>query len=102
MIDASTCILPESTWFVKDMLHSTIHDGHKKLYKIMLESDEQLTVFDYEEYPQFLQNDTVNKALTPVTAPKSELEESIYSVIYSTSLLNIVKLINIFVKLFVR
>ena len=102
MIDASTCILPESTWFVKDMLHSTIHDGHKKLYKIMLESDEQLTVFDYEEYPQFLQNDTVNKTLTPVTAPKSELEESIYSVIYSTSLLNIVKLINIFVKLFVR
>lgn len=102
MIDASTCILPESTWFVKDMLHSTIHDGHKKLYKIMLESDEQLTVFDYEEYPQFLQNDTVNKTLTPVTEPKSELEDSIHSVIYSTSLLNIVKLLNIVVKLFVR
>ena len=102
MIDASTCILPECTWFVKDMLHSTIHDGHKELYKIMLESDKQLTVFDYEEYPQFLQNDTVNKTLTPVTEPKSELEESINSAIYSTSLLNIVKLLNIVVKLFVR
>lgn len=102
MIDASTCILPECTWFVKDMLHSTIHDGHKELYKIMLKSDKQLTVFDYEEYPQFLQNDTVNKTLTPVTEPKSELEESIHSAIYSTSLLNIVKLLNIVVKLFVR
>ena len=66
MIDASTCILPENTWFVKDMLHSTTHDGHDEFYRILHESEEQLTVFDMEEYPQFMQNDTVNQTFHEV------------------------------------
>lgn len=55
-IDASTCALPEQTWFIKDMLHCTTHDGHGKLYEIMLTSEEQFYVDTYEEYPQFMQN----------------------------------------------
>ncbi len=55
-IDASTCALPEQTWFVKDMLHCTTHDGHGKLYELMLTSEEQFYVDTYEEYPQFMQN----------------------------------------------
>ncbi len=66
MIDASTCILPENTWFIKDMLHSTTHDGHDEFYRILHESEEQLTVFDMEEYPQFMQNDTVNQTFIEV------------------------------------
>lgn len=71
-IDASTCALPESTWFINDMLHSTTHDGHGEMYEWMLTSDEQLTVYSNEKYPQFMQNnipeqsfDTVSK-LTPI------------------------------------
>ncbi|MBR3767396.1 MAG: hypothetical protein IKL10_04040 [Clostridia bacterium] len=56
IIDASTCALPEQTWFIKDMLHSTTHDGHDKFYELMLTTDTQFTVWDYEEYPQFMQN----------------------------------------------
>ncbi len=66
MIDASTCILPENTWFIKDMLHSTTHDGHDEFYRILHESEKQLTVFDMEEYPQFMQNDTVNQTFIEV------------------------------------
>lgn len=55
-IDASTCALPEQTWFIKDMLHSTTHDGHDKLYEIMFTSEEQFYVDTYDEYPQFMQN----------------------------------------------
>lgn len=55
-IDASTCALPEQTWFIKDMLHSTTHDGHGKFYELMLTSEEQFYVDTYEEYPQFMQN----------------------------------------------
>ncbi len=66
MIDASTCILPENTWFIKDMLHSTTHDGHDAFYDILHQSEEQLTVFDMEEYPQFMQNDTVNQTFMKV------------------------------------
>ncbi|NMP37135.1 MAG: hypothetical protein GX051_03275 [Clostridiales bacterium] len=66
VIDASTCVLPDSTWFVKDMLHCKIHDGHKALYAWMMASDEQLTVYDNESFPQFLQNNVNAKTLTPV------------------------------------
>lgn len=55
-IDASTCALPEQTWFIKDMLHCTTHNGHDKLYELMLTSEEQFYVDTYEEYPQFVQN----------------------------------------------
>ena len=78
MIDASTCIMPENTWFIKDMLHSTTHDGHDELYRIMFESEEQLTVFDLEEYPQFLQNDVFNQSFYPVEA---EIDDSIQGAI---------------------
>ena len=93
MIDASTCILPESTWFVKDMLHCKIHSGHDELYKIMFNSKEQLTVFDMEKYPQFLQNDTVNETLTPVTEQKTDLQTAYYFAKNSASFLNYVKLV---------
>lgn len=78
MIDASTCVMPENTWFIKDMLHSTTHDGHDALYRIMFESEKQLTVFDLEEYPQFLQNDVLNQSFYPVEA---EADDSIQSAI---------------------
>lgn len=55
-VDASACALPEQTWFIKDMLHSTTHDGHGKFYEKMLTSDEQFYIDTYEEYPQFMQN----------------------------------------------
>ncbi len=55
-IDASTCALKEQTWFIKDMLHCTTHDGHDKFYELMLTSEEQFYVDTYEEYPQFMQN----------------------------------------------
>lgn len=55
-VDASTCALPEQTWFIKDMLHCTTHDGHGRFYEVMLTSDEQFYVDTYEEYPQFMQN----------------------------------------------
>ena len=76
MIDASTCILPENTWFVKDMLHSTTHDGHDEFYRILHESEEQITVFDMEEYPQFMQNDTVHQSFYPVTREGTPVEEA--------------------------
>lgn len=93
MIDASTCILPENTWFVKDMLHCKIHKGHDELYKIMFNSEKQLTVFDMEEYPQFLQNDTVNETLLPVTENMSDIQSAWYFAQNSTSFLNIIKLV---------
>lgn len=66
VIDASTCLLPESTWFVRDMLHCKTHDGHQKLYNWFFYTDGQLDVWSNEDYPQFLQNDVNAKTLTPL------------------------------------
>ena len=68
-IDASTCALPENTWFVKDMLHCTTHDGHAALYRWFFENDESeemLTVHSNPAYPQFLQNNISEQTLTPL------------------------------------
>lgn len=53
VIDASTCLLPENTWFIKDMLHCKIHDGHKAMYNWFFYSESQPDVWSNEKYPQF-------------------------------------------------
>ncbi len=100
MIDASTCLLPECTWFVKDMLHSTTHDGHGIMYNLMHTSEEQITVFDLEEYPQFLQNDTVHQTFFPVTKEGTPMQEAVKDVQQMTSFYNIMKLFVTFFKEF--
>ncbi len=65
-IDASTCALPEQTWFVKDMLHSTTHGGHDKFYEKMLLGEEQFYIDTYEEYPQFIQNNIPDETFDKV------------------------------------
>lgn len=67
-IDASTCALPENTWFAKDMVHCTTHDGHAELYKWFFENDnnpEILNVHSNPDYPQFLQNNISEQKLVP-------------------------------------
>lgn len=101
MIDASTCAVPECTWFIKDMLHSTTHDGHDEFYKVLFNSDAQLTVNDMSEYPQFMQNDTVNQSFTPVKATLgSEVLDALSTASSQTSFLNVMKLLVAFLDAF--
>ncbi len=65
-IDASTCALPEQTWFIKDMLHSTTHSGHDKFYEVMFTSEEQFYIDTYEQYPQFMQNNIPDQTFDKV------------------------------------
>lgn len=54
-IDASTCYLPEQTWFISGLFHGmTWKDEYtRNLCKKLLFSDELIDVFDFEEFPQF-------------------------------------------------
>lgn len=65
-IDASTCILPEYTWFIKGMLHSNCHDGIMKMYNRFMFSDDYMNVYTDPLYTQFLQNDKPNKRVIPM------------------------------------
>ena len=66
-IDASTCMFPESTWFVRDMGHVDFPVGASTDFIIWLtESEEQLTVFDNSDYPQFLKYNYGDNSLKPL------------------------------------
>lgn len=85
-IDASTCILPEYTWFIKGMLHANCHDGIRELYNWFAYSDEDLTVFSNPKFTQFLQNDKPNLRVIALgnfapgaTAPIYEKIDSVYT-----------------------
>ena len=57
-VDASTCMFPDQTWFIKNLQHTAYGtyetDGTCDIVMWLLSMDEQHTVFtDVENYPQF-------------------------------------------------
>lgn len=54
-IDASTCFLPDHTWFIKDLHHDYMpYDVDARLFGTMFKHNGYMTVWDYEELPQYL------------------------------------------------
>ncbi len=66
IIDASTCILPDNTWFVKDMLHCVAHTGTRNFYKWFFLGEAEYTVYTNPDYPQFMLDDPDNLRLIPI------------------------------------
>ena len=86
VIDASACYLPENTWFVKDMLHSTPHAGHRELYTLFFLSEADFNVHADPRFPQFLQNDAANSKVVPLVdyMPDDSLRvEDVFRIILS-------------------
>lgn len=53
-IDASTCLYPDITWFGKNLKHDGAIRFWADLIDLIIYSDEQITVWDYADYPQFM------------------------------------------------
>ena len=66
-IDASTCLYPEQTWFIKDMLHTGYTEGYHEFVFQFIYDDEQQTVFSNPDYPQFMFNDAETGKLDALT-----------------------------------
>lgn len=86
VIDASTCILPEHTWFIKDMLHSNCHSGIMEMYNWFMYTDEYYSVWSNPAYTQFLQNDKPNLRVIAMgnfakgaSAPEYEQGDAFYN-----------------------
>ncbi len=55
VVDASTCWLPECTWFIKNMEHVKFtQNGNGPLYAWLLNAKQQYTIESNPLYPQFL------------------------------------------------
>lgn len=64
-IDASTCLFPAQTWFVRNFKHSQKDPSMDEFTAALLSSPTQLTVDSIKEYPQFLYYDKVFQDLYP-------------------------------------
>lgn len=68
LIDASTCLFPDSTWFIKGLDHKLFPESVARMMITLLNSCSQATVNDYESYPQYLLYDKESDTLSPLTA----------------------------------
>ena len=65
-IDASTCALPDCTWFVRDWLHCNGNAGIDALFDLVMTSSE-VSVRSFDAFPQFLEADDDADTVFPVT-----------------------------------
>ena len=54
-VDASTCLFPEKTWFIRNMHHSWVSDNLEIMIATLLRSEKEATVDTFEQYPGFMQ-----------------------------------------------
>ncbi len=94
-IDASTCIMPDRTWFIKDLGHKVFPSCVNGLVSDIINHD-NFTVNDNPEYPQYLVCDVENNTLTPMTEENmntTERWETDYFRALATFFTNLVQLI---------
>lgn len=65
-VDASTCIAPDSTWFIKGLSHNKWPDLPRRLLTTVIASNDNLTVDDFE-YSQFIIYNMKNNTMAKMT-----------------------------------
>ncbi|MBO5420922.1 MAG: hypothetical protein J6A67_03150 [Clostridia bacterium] len=73
LIDASTCICPDTTWFIKGSSHSNWTTYEVKIMYDVASADRQLTVDDFP-YSQFMVYNTEADTLEPMTEENCNTE----------------------------
>lgn len=66
-LDASTCLFPKTTWFIKDCDHEYFPDDVEKLF-VEIFNNKDFTVFDNEKYPQYMIYNKETDLIEPLTA----------------------------------
>ena len=76
-VDASTCILPETTWFLKGVVHDNWSDGEYALALKFIASNGEMTVNTYKEYPRYLVCDvnTDKDVIFPMTEDNCDVDD---------------------------
>ena len=73
LIDASTCICPDTTWFIKGSTHSKWTSYEIKILYEVASADRQLTIKDFP-YTQFMVYDAETDTLEPMTEENCHTE----------------------------
>ena len=101
IVDASTCLFPDRTWFFKDMSHYDFPDSANALIAEIINGKGTLTVFSNENYPQYMQYDPATEEVSPILKPVTEKpEEGSNEERFSIFVRFFTAIINFFTKLF--
>ncbi|MBR3553087.1 MAG: hypothetical protein IKN72_06835 [Clostridia bacterium] len=65
-VDASTCLYPDQTWFVKGKTHTVRADEENRLLYVCVVADRQLTVNDFG-WTQYMVYDNATRTMSPMT-----------------------------------
>lgn len=94
LIDASTCVMPETTWFINQLPHRDFPAVINKLIDKIINND-GYTINSDEAYPQYLLYTSGEETLTPLTAENAEPSDR-----YETSFFDSLKyLINYIIEI---
>lgn len=85
IVDASTCLFPEQTWFVKYMKHVGFKNNSEagKLLLWLVSSESPLSVNDENGYPQFTEFNNATGKLKSLTG--SEIKKSVFDERFSVN-----------------
>lgn len=72
-IDASTCLFPEYTWFIKGCSHGFYSTGERDLLLATMDADRQLTVDDFP-YTRFIVYDYAENLFTAMTEENCNIQ----------------------------
>lgn len=102
IIDASTCLFPDSTWFCKYQTHNDFCDPFRQFLKWLITFDGQPTVSSSPDYPQFITCDAHEK-LVPVDENDDILNRGTLAERFARALLKLIefailKLLSVFSK----
>ncbi len=76
-IDASTCRFPDTTWFVKNIVHDDFPDSIHNFIAKFINSNGTMTVFtDTVNYPQYLDYNAEDGSVTPIVGTDPEVPET--------------------------
>ncbi|MCR4616260.1 MAG: alpha/beta hydrolase [Clostridiales bacterium] len=64
-VDASTCMFPDRTWFIRAFKHDALPYSLEKFIDMLLEQEEQATVDTFEQYPRFLVYEAIDDQILP-------------------------------------
>ncbi len=77
--DASTCLFPEKTWFIKGAKHSNGYDDLDSLVDHIINSDEEITVDTYEQFPRFMKYDYATNSIIADDGEDETVNHGIFS-----------------------
>ncbi len=86
-VDASSCLFPETTWFIKNCYHDYFNADALYDFLDTILATEDMTVFSNTAYPQYIDAGVTAEALTPVTekdapVPEKGSDESMFQMIF--------------------